>query len=71
MKTNYKENEYKIVYSLKIAMYLIKQGHKVITTMPNPEEPQYTTWIFQMDDTLQLDFERAKGGNRNGRRNEE
>ena len=43
MKTNYKENEYKIVYSLKIAMYLIKQGHKVITTMPNPEEPQYTT----------------------------
>ena len=37
------ENEYKIVYSLKIAMYLIKKGHKVVTTIPNPEEPQYAT----------------------------
>ena len=61
------ENEYKIVYSLKIAMYLIKKGHKVVTTMPNPEEPQYTTWIFQMDDTLETDFNSAKGGCRNGK----
>ena len=59
--------KYKIVYSLKIAMYLIKKGHKVITTMPNPEEPQYTTWIFQMDDTLESDFNSAKGGCRNGK----
>ena len=65
MNTN-NENEYKIIYSLKIAMYLIKQGHKVITTMPNPEEPQYTTWIFQMDDTLEADFNKIKGGCRNG-----
>ena len=50
------ENEYKIVYSLKIAMYLIKKGHKVITT-----------WIFQMDDTLESDFNSAKGGCRNGK----
>ena len=67
MNTN-NENEYKIVYSLKIAMYLIKKGHKVITTMPNPEEPQYTTWIFQMDDTLEADFNSAKGGFRIGRK---
>ncbi len=61
------ENEYKIVYSLKIAMYLIKKGHKVVTTMPNPEEPQYTTWIFQMDETLEADFNSAKGGCCNGK----
>ena len=67
MNTN-NEDEYKIVYSLRIAMYLIKQGHKVVTTMPNPEEPQYTTWIFQMDDTLEADFNKIKGGNRNGRK---
>lgn len=41
MNTNI-EDEYKIIYSLRIAMYLIKRGHKVVTTMPNPEEPQYT-----------------------------
>ena len=67
MNTN-NEDEDKIVYSLRIAMYLIKQGHKVVTTMPNPEEPQYTTWIFQMDDTLEADFNKIKGGNRNGRK---
>lgn len=43
MKTNYKNKEYKIVYSLRIAMDLIKKGHKVITTIPNPENSQYTT----------------------------
>ena len=42
MNTN-NEDEYKIVYSLRIAMHLIKKGHKVVTTMPNPEEHQYTT----------------------------
>lgn len=66
MNTN-NENEYKIIYSLRIAMFLIKKGHKVITTMPNPEEPQYTTWIFQMDDTLECDFNKVKGGGRIGR----
>ena len=66
MNTN-NENEYKIIYSLRIAMYLIKKGHKVITTMPNPEEPQYTTWIFQMDETLERDFNKVKGGGRIGR----
>lgn len=66
MNTN-NEDEYKIVYSLRIAMHLIKKGHKVVTTMPNPEEPQYTTWIFQMDDTLEADFNSVKGGCRNGK----
>ena len=66
MNTN-NENEYKIIYSLRIAMFLIKKGHKVITTMPNPEEPQYTTWIFQMDNTLERDFNMMKGGSRNGK----
>ena len=68
MNTNANNNEYKIVYSLKIAMYLIKKGHKVVTTIPNPEEPQYTTWIFQMDNTLEADFKAAKGGRRNERK---
>ena len=66
MNTNMK-SKYKIIYSLRIAMFLIENGHKVITTMPNPEEPQYTTWIFQMDNTLERDFNIAKGGSRNGK----
>ena len=44
MNTNTKMNEeYRIVYSMKYAMKLIEMGHKVISTMPNPEEPKYTT----------------------------
>ena len=66
MNTNKTKDEYKMIYSLKIAMSLIKKGHKVITTIPNPEEPQYTTWIFQIDDTFEEDFQSIRGGNRNG-----
>lgn len=65
MNTNTKKE--KIVYSLRIATELIRRGHKVITTIPNPEEPRYTTWIFEVDDTLELDFEEIKGGIRNGK----
>lgn len=45
IENKYKENKdkYKIVYSLRIATYLIQQGHKVITTIPNPAESRFTT----------------------------
>lgn len=68
MNTNTKMNEeYRIVYSMKYAMKLIEMGHKVISTMPNPEEPKYTTWIFALDDTFDADFKALKGGVRIGR----
>lgn len=66
-KTNIK-NEFRIVYSMRIAMKLIKMGHKVASTMPNPEEPKYTTWIFENDKTFEADLTALRGGFRNDKR---
>lgn len=33
----------RIIYSMRIAMELIQMGHIVLTTIPNPEEPKYTS----------------------------
>lgn len=38
-KTN---NDYKLVYRMNYAMELIKMGHNVFSTSPNPQRPQLT-----------------------------
>lgn len=48
--------EYAIVYKMGIAMELIKRGHKVFTTMPNPQRPNLTSWVFEKDDRFNEDF---------------
>lgn len=57
----------KIIYSMKIASELIKMGHIVLTTIPNPQDPKYTSWIFVVDDTFYRDLEILKGGVRIGK----
>lgn len=54
----------RIIYSMRIAMELIQMGHIVLTTIPNPEEPKYTSWIFAVDDSFERDLEILKGGAR-------
>ena len=66
MDTNM-NREYRIVYSMRIAMELIKLGHRVISTMPNPEDARYIAWIFESDDTFEPDLKAVKGGRRNER----
>lgn len=38
------------------ALILQEKGHKVAGVMPNPQKPEYNTWIFECDDTLEDDL---------------
>lgn len=60
--TNSTQNEdYFIVYKMNLAMAMIKKGHKVFTTMPNPQRPQLTAWVFEKDETFDKDFKELLG----------
>ena len=62
-KTNTKsQNEHTIVYKMSIAMKLIELGHRVFTTMPNPQKPHLVCWIFEWDETIEEDIRRAAYG---------
>ena len=63
-KTNENDKEIKhaIVYKMSIAMKLIELGHRVFTTMPNPQKPKLTTWVFEWDDTIEQDIREAAYG---------
>ena len=63
-KTNNENNrkEHTIVYKMSIAMKLIELGHRVFTTMPNPQKPRLTAWIFEWDETIEEDIRGAAYG---------
>jgi hypothetical protein len=62
-KTN---SKYIMIYRMSFAMELISKGHNVISTVPNPKNPRYTSWVFEKDDTFELDFQQLlRGGLRN------
>ena len=63
---NIKDTRYKVIFSMKYAMQLIKMGYKPIYTMPNPEEPQYTSWVFEASEDFIRDFNTLKEAFRNG-----
>lgn len=54
-KTN--SNDYLVVYKLKLAMALMKKGHKPFQTMPNPANTNYTCWVFEKTSQFIKDFE--------------
>ncbi len=54
------ENDYKIIYKMKLAMALIKKGYKPVTTMPNPNNPKFMTWVFDKTENFMKDFEALK-----------
>ena len=64
--SNSNDNQYVIIYKLTLAVELMKKGHTVIATMPNPNRPNFTTWIFERSDEFIRDLEELKGGSRNG-----
>lgn len=45
--------KHRIVYRMDYALILQEKGHKVAGVMPKPE---YNTWIFECDDTLEDDL---------------
>lgn len=50
----------RIVFSMRLAGMLIKQGHKVIETLPNPRNPQVSMFLFQADETFDEDFKKLQ-----------
>lgn len=50
-----------MVYRMDFAMELIKQGHKVVWTGPNPRNSKLTAWTFERDETFTEDFEKLLG----------
>lgn len=59
--TKKRNSKYVTVYRMNIAMDLIKMGHKVVSTIPNPKRPDFSVWIFERDETFTEDFDRLLG----------
>lgn len=53
-----KQNKYVMVYRMDLAMELVKLGHKIISTTPNPRRSDLSAWIFERDETFTKDFNR-------------
>lgn len=65
--TNSNSNDkYIIVYKMTLAIELMKRGHKAIATMPNPNKPGFTSWVFEKSENFLQDLKELKGGRRNG-----
>lgn len=45
--------KHRIVYRMDYALILQEKGHKVAGVM---QKPEYNTWIFECDDTLEDDL---------------
>lgn len=56
-----KQNKYVMVYRMDLAMELVKLGHKIISTTPNPRRNDLSAWIFERDETFTKDFNRLLG----------
>ena len=55
------ENKYVMVYRMDYAMELVKLGHRIISTCPNPRRSDLSAWIFEKDETFIEDFNNLRG----------
>lgn len=39
----------KVIYSMKVAIQLKDLGHKIVMTMPNPNDNKLICWVFEKD----------------------
>ena len=62
-----KNTKYKVIFSMKYAMQLIKMGNRPIYTLSNPAEPHYTSWVFEASDDFIRDFNALREAFRNER----
>lgn len=61
-KTN---SKHKIIYKMTYALALKEMGHKVVEVMPNPAKIGFNCWVFEIDDTLEEDFNKLRKGGSN------
>ena len=54
-------NGTRMVFNMTYAAKLIKMGHQVIETLPNPRKPELDMWLFKADATFDEDFNKLCG----------
>jgi hypothetical protein len=52
----------RMVFNIKYAGQLIKMGHKILETMPNPRKPELDMFLFQADPTFDEDLRKLQRG---------
>jgi hypothetical protein len=57
----------KIIYSLRIMLALRAAGFEPLTTMPNPQHPEFNCWVFELTEDLQAELDKILGGTNYGR----
>ena len=45
-----------MIFSMKYAGQLMKMGHQVLETLPNPRKPKLDMFLFKADATFDEDF---------------
>lgn len=50
----------RMVFSMKYAGQLIKMGHEVLETLPNPRKPELDMFLFKADDSFDEDFKKLQ-----------
>lgn len=52
--------QHHMVYTKRLSVRLIGLGHKCVGTLPNPQKPWLTSWIFEVDDTFFADLDKMR-----------
>lgn len=62
-----RQNKYIMIYRMDYAIELQKAGHKLISTVPNPKNPEINAWVIEKGENFEADFQALL---REGRRND-
>lgn len=52
------DSDIRIVFKLQYAAKMQLLGHKLLSTMPNPNDHLLICWIFQLDQTFDSDLQK-------------
>lgn len=58
---------YKIVYSLRMHLEFQRLGFKCLMEMKNPQKPQYNCWVYERTPKFMKKFDELIRGYHNGR----
>lgn len=50
----------RMIFNIKYAGKLIKMGHKLLETLPNPKKPDLDMFLFKVDATFDEDFKKIQ-----------
>lgn len=54
--------ECKVIYSMRVMLALVNKGFQPKSIMPNPRDPQYNCWIYELTPELQEALDEIFGG---------